>query len=78
MFEQFLRALGWTRAFATAAHALADGSVREKDSPIQVSEVAPGLFFQYRHQQSNSAWRVTRFSSPQRRMALQRLREIHA
>lgn len=41
------------------AQAPADGSVRAKDLPIQVTEVAPGLFFQYHHQESNNAWLVT-------------------
>lgn len=41
------------------AQAPADGSVREQDIPIQVTEVAPGLFFQYHHQESNNAWLVT-------------------
>lgn len=46
---------------STFAHAQApaDGSVREKDIPIQITEVAPGLFFQYHHQESNNAWLVT-------------------
>jgi len=46
---------------APSAHAQAptDGSVREKDIPIAVTEVAPGLFFQYHHQESNNAWLVT-------------------
>lgn len=43
----------------THAQAPADGTVREKDIPIQVTEVAPGLFFQYHHQESNNAWLVT-------------------
>ncbi len=41
------------------AQAPADGSVMEKDIPITVTEVAPGLFFQYHHQESNNAWLVT-------------------
>lgn len=41
------------------AQAPADGSVQEKSIPIQVTEVAPGLFFQYHHQESNNAWLVT-------------------
>jgi cyclase len=36
-----------------------DGEVREKFVPITVTEVAPGLFFQYHHQESNNAWLVT-------------------
>jgi cyclase len=41
------------------AQAPADGTVREEARPIQVTEVAPGLFFQYHHQESNNAWLVT-------------------
>jgi glyoxylase-like metal-dependent hydrolase (beta-lactamase superfamily II) len=41
------------------AQAPADGEVREKFVPIQVTEVAPGLYFQYHHQESNNAWLVT-------------------
>jgi len=41
------------------AQAPADGSAREKPIPIAVTEVAPGLFFQYHHQESNNAWLVT-------------------
>jgi len=43
----------------TYAQAPADGSVQEKPVPITVTEVAPGLFFQYHHQESNNAWLVT-------------------
>ena len=43
----------------TAAQAPADGAVLEKNIPIKVTEVAPGLFFQYHHQESNNAWLVT-------------------
>jgi glyoxylase-like metal-dependent hydrolase (beta-lactamase superfamily II) len=46
-------------AAPTAAQAPADGAVLEKDIPIKVTEVAPGLFFQYHHQESNNAWLVT-------------------
>jgi glyoxylase-like metal-dependent hydrolase (beta-lactamase superfamily II) len=35
------------------------GEIQEKDIPIQVTEVAPGLFFQYHHQESNNAFLVT-------------------
>jgi glyoxylase-like metal-dependent hydrolase (beta-lactamase superfamily II) len=44
-----------------SAHAQASGTgeTREKDIPIQVTEVAPGLFFQYHHQESNNAFLVT-------------------
>jgi cyclase len=41
------------------AQTTADGVVQEKFVPIQVTEVAPGLFFQYHHQESNNAWLVT-------------------
>ena len=35
------------------------GEIEEKDIPIQVTEVAPGLFFQYHHQEANNAFLVT-------------------
>lgn len=63
-----MKSFVWSAMIALAAivtaplvHAQApgDGSVREKDIPIQVTEVAPGLFFQYHHQESNNAWLVT-------------------
>lgn len=41
------------------AQATADGAVQEKDIPIKVTEVAPGLFYQYHHQESNNAFLVT-------------------
>jgi len=41
------------------AQAPADGAILEKDIPIKVTEVAPGLFFQYHHQESNNAFLVT-------------------
>ena len=41
------------------AQAPADGAVLEKDIPLKVIEVAPGLFFQYHHQESNNAFLVT-------------------
>lgn len=41
------------------AQASGAGEVLEKDIPIKVTEVAPGLFFQYHHQESNNAWLVT-------------------
>lgn len=43
------------------AHAAASGAgeILEKDIPLKVTEVAPGLFFQYHHQESNSAFLVT-------------------
>ncbi len=41
------------------AQATGSGEVAEKNIPIQVTEVAPGLYFQYHHQESNNAWLVT-------------------
>ncbi len=41
------------------AQAPADGAVLEKDIPIKVTEVAPGLFYQYHHQEPNNAFLVT-------------------
>jgi len=43
-------------AFAQASGA---GEVQSKNIPIKVTEVAPGLYFQYHHQESNNAWLVT-------------------
>lgn len=48
--------IGWGGAYAQAP---ADGSVQEKAIPIAVTEVAPGLYFQYHHQESNNAWLVS-------------------
>ena len=61
----FVKLFAWLLLFSVcaarnaAAQAPADGEVREKFVPIQVTEVAPGLFFQYHHQESNNAWLVT-------------------
>ncbi len=46
---------------APAVHAAASGAgeIEEKDIPLKVTEVAPGLYFQYHHQESNSAFLVT-------------------
>ena len=41
------------------AQAPADGAILEKDIPIKVTEVAPGLFYQYHHAESNNAFLVT-------------------
>ena len=41
------------------AQASGAGEVEEKNIPIKVTEVAPGLFFQYHHEESNNAWLVT-------------------
>src|SRR5690242_15023798 len=35
------------------------GEIEEEDIPIKVTEVAPGLYFQYHHQESNNAFLVT-------------------
>jgi len=54
--------LGLTAGFSVPraiAQAPADGAVLEKDIPIKVTEVAPGLFYQYHHQESNNAFLVT-------------------
>lgn len=48
--------LGAPAAFAAASGA---GEIEEKDVPIRVVEVAPGLYFQYHHQESNNAFFVT-------------------
>jgi cyclase len=48
-----------TAAPRAIAQAPADGAVFEKDIPIAVTEVAPGLFYQYHHQESNNAFLVT-------------------
>lgn len=63
MYPAFFRALlcalmSMITAVATA-QAPADGSVQNKAIPITVTEVAPGLFFQYHFQESNNAWFVT-------------------
>ncbi len=44
---------------AVLAQASGAGEVQEKNIPIRVTEVAPGLFFQYHHEESNNAWLVT-------------------
>jgi cyclase len=44
---------------ATSAAATGAGEILEKDIPLQVTEVAPGLYFQYHHQESNNAFLVT-------------------
>ncbi|MFN7085978.1 MAG: MBL fold metallo-hydrolase [Burkholderiales bacterium] len=61
-FAAWIPAAGLALAFAAPAcaqQAGGDGAVLEKDIPIKVREVAPGLFFQYHHQESNNAWLVT-------------------
>lgn len=46
-------------AAAAFAQASGAGEIKSKDIPIKVTEVAPGLYFQYHHQESNNAWLVT-------------------
>lgn len=64
-FRNFALSIVAGLTFGLAApHAMAqqvkgDGAVLEKDIPIQVTEVAPGLYFQYHHQESNNAFLVT-------------------
>src|SRR4051794_35835493 len=46
--------------FSTSAaysQASGAGEIEEKDIPIQVTEVAPGLYFHYHHQESNNSFR---------------------
>ncbi|MES2565069.1 MAG: MBL fold metallo-hydrolase [Pseudomonadota bacterium] len=63
-YTTFLRLMLLSLALAftaPSAHAAASGAgeVLEKDIPLRVTEVAPGLFFQYHHQESNNAFLVT-------------------
>ena len=44
---------------AVRAAASGAGEIEEEDIPIKVTEVAPGLYFQYHHQESNNAFLVT-------------------
>lgn len=44
---------------AAIGAASGEGEISEQDIPIKVTEVAPGLFFQYHHQESNNAFLVT-------------------
>jgi len=46
-------------SYGLAQKAAGDGAVYEKNIPIKVTEVAPGLYFHYHHQESNNAWLVT-------------------
>jgi cyclase len=59
MFRTLMCGLAWMVVAAVYAQAPEDGSVQEKAIPIAVTQVAPGLFFQYHHQESNNAWLVT-------------------
>ena len=63
-FGILLRALVFGAAFVLApaasyGAASGAGEIEEKNIPIQVTEVAPGLFFHYHHQESNNAFLVT-------------------
>ncbi len=63
-FSVLIRSIALGIAFALSAPAVfaaatGAGEIQEKDIPIQVAEVAPGLFFQYHHQESNSGFLVT-------------------
>src|SRR5918992_1262120 len=63
-FSVLLRSIALSIALAitaTTAHGQASGAgeIREPDIPIRISEVAPGLYFQYHHQESNNAFLVT-------------------
>jgi glyoxylase-like metal-dependent hydrolase (beta-lactamase superfamily II) len=55
----FFAVLSWVYSTVAFGQAKEDGEVLEKDIPLSVREVAPGLFFQYHHAESNNAWLVT-------------------
>ncbi len=59
IFRLLMCAPAWMFSTANFAQAPADSSVQNTAIPITVTEVAPGLFFQYHHQGSNNAWLVT-------------------
>lgn len=66
LFVQMLRVFVLAGSCALAAPAPAAlaaasgaGEIEEKNIPIQVTEVAPGLYFQYHHEESNNAFLVT-------------------
>ncbi len=46
-------------AASVFAQASGAGEVQDKNIPLKVTEVAPGLYFQYHHAESNNAWLVT-------------------
>jgi glyoxylase-like metal-dependent hydrolase (beta-lactamase superfamily II) len=52
-------ALGVMASAPVWAQASGAGEALAKNIPIKVTEVAPGLYFQYHHQESNNAWLVT-------------------
>ena len=62
-FARGLAALALTLGFLLPApawsQASGQGEVEEKNIPIAVTQVAPGLFFMYHHEESNAAWMVT-------------------
>src|SRR4051812_7998212 len=41
------------------AAATGEGEVQEQDVPIRVTEVAPGLYFQYPHAEANNVFLIT-------------------
>jgi glyoxylase-like metal-dependent hydrolase (beta-lactamase superfamily II) len=64
LWRKIVRALALMLALGVAAPtvyaaATGAGEIEEKAIPIQVTEVAPGLYFQYHHQESNNAFFVT-------------------
>lgn len=58
-FAVWLVAAAAAWSAAVFAQATGAGEVEERNIPIAVTEVAPGLFFQYHHAESNNAWLVT-------------------
>jgi cyclase len=63
-YAAIIRALAPVIALALAtpaayAQASGAGEILEKDIPIQVTEVAPGLYYQYHHAESNNAFLIT-------------------
>jgi glyoxylase-like metal-dependent hydrolase (beta-lactamase superfamily II) len=58
-FIVYLAILLLLTANSAFCQAKEDGEVLEKEIPITVTEIAPGLFFQYHHAESNNAWLVT-------------------
>jgi glyoxylase-like metal-dependent hydrolase (beta-lactamase superfamily II) len=64
LFRPIVRTLALLALFclcapAVQAAASGAGEIEEKNIPVQVTEVAPGLYFQYHHQESNNAFLVT-------------------
>jgi cyclase len=59
MLMTICAAMLMSTAGSAYAQASGLGEVQEVRIPIRVTEVAPGLFFQYHHEESNNAWLVT-------------------